>query len=252
MHTLESPLFRTPSIFVSFPQIIAAESTRHGGVSPAPYASLNLGIATADAPENIAENRSRFWKAISVDPAQVASSHQIHGSDVLTVTQPGHYSGYDALITRQKGIILAVTVADCTPILIFDARQEAVAAIHAGWRGTVQRIVAKTLDRMWLEFGTVPSNCHAYIGTCIDACSFEVGEEVAEQFSEDHRQSVPTTGKYLVDLKKANCNQLLSSGVKKSRIGISIHSTVIHNHDYFSYRHANGQTGRMLACIGIV
>ena len=252
-HTASTqPLHRIPEIFVSFPQIIAAESTRHGGVSPAPYASLNLGMSTADAPENVTENRSRFWKGLGIEPEQVATSHQIHGSDVLVVLQPGQYTGYDALITRQKGIVLAVTIADCTPILIYDAKNEAVSAIHAGWRGTVQHIVAKTLDRMRQEFGTSPADCYAYVGTCIDACSFEVGEEVAEQFPEAHRQSIPTAGKYLVDLKKANFDQLLSSGVKKDRIQISIYSTVLHNPDYFSYRHESGQTGRMLACIGIV
>jgi polyphenol oxidase len=246
------PMYHTPEIFIPFPHLLAAESTRHGGISPAPYASLNLGMSTGDTPENIAQNRARYWEALGVGPEQVATSHQIHGSEVLVVTQPGHNTGYDALTTRQKGIILAVTIADCTPILIFAPRQGAVAAIHAGWRGTVRGIVQKTLDTMQLEFGTAAADCYAYVGTCIDECSFEVGEEVAEQFSDTHRQFDSVTGKYLVNLKKANLDQLVSSGVKKSCIQVSIHSTVLHNHNYFSYRHEKGQTGRMLACIGIV
>lgn len=252
MRSPDPPLYRTPEIFGSFPQVVAAESTRHGGVSPAPYASLNLGTSTADTPDNVAENRSRLWMALGVNPDQVATAHQVHGSDVLTVSQPGRYDGYDALITAQPGILLAVTVADCTPILIFDPLHQAVAAIHAGWRGTVGRIIEKTLDAMRREFGTAPTDCFAYVGTCIDACSFEVGEEVAEQFSDPHKQSTQMAGKYLVDLKKANFDQLLSSGVEKTHVQISVYSTVLHNHSYFSYRHENGQTGRMLACIGIV
>ncbi|MPR35841.1 peptidoglycan editing factor PgeF [Salmonirosea aquatica] len=247
-----SPLYRSPDIFASFPELLAAESTRHGGVSPAPFASLNLGLSTADIPENVAENRSRFWRALGVNPHQVATSHQVHGSEILTVTQPGHYSGYDSLITRHKGILLAVTVADCTPVLIFDLRHEAVAAIHAGWRGTVQGIVTKTLEKMQLEFGTDPADCYAYVGTCIDECSFEVGLEVAEQFSDVHQRFDPATGKHLVDLKIANRDQLLGVGVRKDHIQISAYSTVLHNHTYFSYRHEKGQTGRMLVCIGIV
>lgn len=246
------PLYRTPEIFTSFTQVIAAESTRHGGVSPAPYASLNLGTSTADTPQNVAENRSRLWKALGVNPEQVATAHQVHGSDVLTVSQPGRYDGYDALITDRPGILLAVTIADCTPILLFDPQHQAVAAIHAGWRGTAGRIVNKTLDAMQQKFGTNPADCYAYVGTCIDECSFEVGAEVAEQFSDPHKQSAPTAGKYLVNLKKANFDQLLSSGVQKTHVQISVYSTVLHNPSYFSYRHENGQTGRMLACIGIV
>ena len=252
MNPIVSPLFRVPAIFSIFPELLAAESTRHGGVSEVPYASLNLGTSTADLPKYVAENRARFWQSLGVEAAQVATSHQVHGAEVLTVTQPGRYDGYDALITRQRGILLAVTVADCTPILIFDPVHHAVAAIHAGWRGTVQAIATKTLEKMRVEFGTDLADCYAYVGTCIDECSFEVGAEVAEQFSAAHQRFDSVTGKYLVDLKKANSEQLLAAGVNKNHIEISSFSTVLHNHSYFSYRHENGQTGRMLACIGMI
>ena len=252
MNPIVSPLFRVPAIFSIFPELLAAESTRHGGVSEVPYASLNLGTSTADLPKYVAENRARFWQSLGVEAAQVATSHQVHGAEVLTVTQPGRYDGYDTLITRQRGILLAVTVADCTPILIFDPVHHAVAAIHAGWRGTVQAIATKTLEKMRVEFGTDPPDCYVYVGTCIDECSFEVGAEVAEQFSAAHQRFDSVTGKYLVDLKKANSEQLLAAGVNKNHIEISSFSTVLHNHSYFSYRHENGQTGRMLACIGMI
>lgn len=250
MDTFESPLFRVPAIFSQFPDLLAAESTRHGGVSVGTYASLNLGNSTADAPEHVAENRARLWQALDIHPDQVATSHQVHGSEVLTVTQPGRFDSYDALITNQPGILLAVTIADCTPILIFDPVHKAIAAIHAGWRGTVQAIALKTLDAMNRKFGTNPADCYAYVGTCIDECSFEVGAEVGEQFSDAHRRFDSALGKYFVDLKKANSDQLLAAGVPQNRIQISAYSTVLHNHSYFSYRHESGQTGRMLACIG--
>ena len=252
MDPFETPLFRVPTIFSPFPELLTAESTRHGGISPAPYASLNLGTSTADAPEHVAENRARFWQSLGVEAAQVATSHQVHGAEVLTVATPGRYEGYDALITRQPGILLAVTIADGTPILLFDPVNKAVAAIHAGWRGTVQSIAVKTLDAMGREFGTDPADCYAYVGTCIDECSFEVGADVAEQFPGVHQRFDPDRGRYLVDLKKANSDQLLSKGIHKAHIQISAYSTVLHNHSYFSYRHENGQTGRMLACIGVL
>ena len=252
MDTFKPPLFRVPAIFSPFPELLTAESTRHGGISPAPYASLNLGTSTADASEHVAENRAIFWKSLGIEAAQVATSHQVHGSEVVTVTQPGHFEGYDALVTDRPGILLAVTIADCTPILIYDPVHHAVAAIHAGWRGTVQTIALKSLDAMRRDFGTDPADCYAYVGTCIDECSFEVGAEVGEQFPDAHRRFDSVLGKYFVDLKKANSDQLLSAGIHKNHIHISAYSTVLHNHSYFSYRHESGQTGRMLACIGIV
>lgn len=245
-------IFRIPAIFSETPGLIAAESTRHGGVSPAPFTSLNLSIHTKDTPENAAENRHRFWQALGVDEHQVATSYQIHGDQVITVTSPGNYEGYDALITRQTGITLAVTVADCTPILIYDPTQRAIAAIHAGWRGTVSGIVSKTVLKMQQEFDTDPADCLAYVGTCIDECSFEVGDEVAAHFAEAHKYFNQKTGKFYVDLKKANHNQLVDAGLADFNIQRSPYSTVLNNDDYFSHRLEEGTTGRMLACISMV
>ncbi len=245
-------LFRSPEIFGAFPGLVAAESTRHGGVSPAPYASLNLGGSTGDTPENVAENQRRFWKSIGVSSDQVVTSHQVHGTQVLHASVPGRNQGFDSLITDQPGLVLAVTVADCTPVLVFDPKRRAVAAIHAGWRGTVGEIVLKTIQRMQQEFGTDPSDCFAYVGTCIDKCSFEVGDEVAEHFSNFYKWFNSKAGKYYVDLKQANLAQLHGAGVSTERIQVSAYSTVLDNQDYFSHRLEKGLTGRMLACIGFV
>lgn len=249
--TLEKPLYRTPGIFSQFPDLIAAESTRHGGVSEGPYASLNLGGSTQDKPENVTENIKRFFNVLKVPLESVAKSHQVHGEAILNVTEPGRFEMFDALITNKPDIQLAVTVADCTPILIFDPVSKAVAAIHAGWRGTVQFIVQKTVFAMQKEFGTIPEHCYAYVGTCIDECSFEVGEEVAEHFDSSYKRADAVSGKYFVDLKLANRDQLINAGLKIEHIEVSPYSTVLNNSDYFSYRHENGITGRMLATIGM-
>ncbi len=246
-------LFRTPAIFGQFPNLIAAESTRHGGISPAPFASLNLGLSTADAPENVTENRRCFFAALGpgCDESWVASAHQVHGTEILHATEPGRFSGYDALITNQPGLLLAVTVADCVPILVYDAANQAVAAVHAGWRGTVGQIVGKTLRAMQTRFGTNLAHCQAYVGTCIDETSFEVGPEVARQFGADFKRRVSTGDKWFVDLKAANARQLTDFGMPAAQISISPYSTVLDNTDYFSHRHQHGQTGRMLAVIGL-
>ena len=244
-------MFYRPAIFDPFPWLVAAESDRHGGVSVAPYYSLNLGKNTDDDPAHVLENRRRFCTALGFRAGQLALSKQVHGDGVLVVHASGMAEGYDALVTRQPGILLAVSVADCTPILIFDQKNEAVAAIHAGWRGTAAGIVGKTLEVMAAQFGTVGADCRAYVGTCIDECSFEVGEEVASAFADDFNRFDAHKGKFFVNLKKANAAQLLAFGVPAAQIERSPYSTVLHNADYFSHRQEQGRTGRMLAAIGM-
>jgi len=234
-----------------FATLLAAESTRHGGVSPAPFASLNLGINTDDNPANVDQNRRLFFQHIGASSFGFASSHQIHGTDVLTVAEAGRFDGYDALITNRPGLLLGITVADCVPILILDPEHQAVAAIHAGWRGTVGGIVTKTLAAMQQQFGTSGTQCYAYVGTCIDETSFEVGEDVARQFAPVFVRTDPQNQKTCADLKAANLGLLTAFGIPGPHIDVSAYSTVLNNDDYFSYRAEGGQTGRMLAVIGI-
>ena len=252
MNTAIQPsLFRRPAIFSAFPGLTAAESTRHGGVSPAPYAALNLGLNTDDQPENVLENRRRFLSALNIPASQLATSHQVHGNRVLLARQPGHHEGYDALITDQKGIFVAVGTADCTPILVYDPVQEAVAAIHAGWKGTAERVAQAALLAMQNEFGSRTQDCYAYIGACIDQNNYEVDGNVARHFEAGHKREDRERGKWFVSLKEANKAQLLEMGLPEEQIEVSPYSTWTHNEDYFSHRKENGATGRMLSVIGL-
>jgi YfiH family protein len=244
------PLSRSPKIFANYLHVTAAESTRHGGVSDAPYHSLNLGGSTGDKPEKVIENNHRFFDALGIPYANVAKSHQVHGAAILNVEHAGRFEGYDALITNKPNVQLAVTIADCTPVLIYDPISKVAAAIHAGWRGTVLQIVSETVLQMNQSFGSAPANCLAYIGTCIDECSFEVGEEVAGNFGSAHKRWDAEKQKFFIDLKLANKDQLLEAGLSAENIEVSTFSTVLNNEDYFSYRFENGLTGRMLATIG--
>lgn len=246
-----APSFRTPTLFLDQPQLIAAESTRHQGVSQSPYATNNLGINTDDQPDHVAENRRRWLGQWGHSEASLASSYQVHGTEVLVATEAIRTTGYDALVTNVPGLLVGVTVADCTPILVYDRRNQAVAAIHAGWRGTVGGIVTNALQTMQRAYGTQPTDCLAYVGTCIDAANFEVGPEVAAQFAEHRKRLDPTTVKALVDLKQANADQLRLFGLTDAQIEVSPYSTIIHNTDYFSHRLERGLTGRMLAVIGV-
>lgn len=239
-----------PGIFTSFPQLIAAESTRHGGVSQGAYASLNVGLSTEDDPAAIHANRQLFFQSLGVSADQIASAYQVHGDKVLKVEVPGRYEGYDALISDVPNVFLTVTIADCTPILIADPQTQAVAAIHAGWRGTAAEIVTKTLAYLHQAYQVNVENCYAYIGTCIDECSFEVDADVSDHFVSAYKRWDEERQKYFVDLKAANRAQLLNAGVPAQNIEVSPYSTVLHNSDFFSHRKEKGITGRMLNLIG--
>jgi polyphenol oxidase len=240
-----------PKLFRAFPDVVAAESTRHGGVSLAPYRSLNLGKKTDDDPKAVAENHRRFAAVLGFAPEQLAWSFQVHGDAIWQAETPGGVEGYDALITNQPNVVLAVSTADCTPILIWDKRNRAVAAIHAGWRGTVAQLVAKTLHQMAQRYGTAGTDCYAYVGTCISFDHFEVGDEVAAQFAPELKVRDAQRGKYRVDLKQANALQLLDFGVPAQQIEVSPYCTIGNQEDFFSHRASGGITGRMLSVIGV-
>ncbi|MEM9917381.1 MAG: peptidoglycan editing factor PgeF [Bacteroidota bacterium] len=250
-HTTSKNLKIVPAIFKNQRNIKAGQSTRLGGISPHPYASLNLGLHTDDDISNVRENRRRFFASFGLTELAVACSHQVHGTAARIVRQPGRYEGFDALVTTEPYIFLTVTVADCTPILLYDPVQRAVGAVHAGWKGTKGEIVRKTLQKMRAEFGTQAADCLAYIGPCIDECSFEVDADVADHFPSAFKRWDEEKKKFFVDLKKANKDQLVRAGLPNAQIEVSPYSTVLENEQFFSHRKENGQTGRMLCGIGL-
>lgn len=244
--------FYQPSWAEQFaPQLTIAESTRLGGVGRAPYFSLNLGLYTNDDPVIVERNRKLFCKALGWDSTNLAGAHQVHGKQVLRVHRAGQWNGYDALITNKPNVLLSVTIADCTPVLIFDPKQNAVGAAHAGWRGTTADIGGNLLRHMRDAYGTKAEDCWAFVGTCIGSDDFEVDSDVADHFSAEFSIWDEQRGKYLVDLKKANVAALTKMGMLADKIEIAPFSTVTHNDRYFSHRAEGGITGRMLAVIGL-
>ena len=235
-----------PAIFQSIPGLVAGVSTRHGGLSESPYSSLNLGIHTDDSPEIIEKNLALFCEDIGVSPSDLARSYQVHGDKIWVTGRPGYQSGFDAMVSVQPGVFAGVSIADCTPILLVDPLTKVCAAIHAGWKGTVARIVEKTAKRMIENRGSNPANILAYIGPCIGLANFEVGDEVAAQFASEYKTRV--NNKWHVDLKAANAAQLEKLGI--IQIEIDPACTVENNVDYFSHRKEKGFTGRMIALIG--
>lgn len=247
-----SPEYIVPNCFRAFNQLIALQSTRTGGVSQGTYSSLNLGINTGDSEEKVKKNTLRLCEAAGINSEKMVSSVQVHGTEILTADKPGRYHGYDAFMTDKKDLFLCIFTADCYPVLIYDPRHQASAAIHAGWKGSSDRIVMKTLDAMQKNFNSTPEECFAYIGTGISAEFYEIGLEVAKEFPQDNlRRSPLSDDKYMLDLSLANYQQLLASGIPASNIERSQCCSFGDSDKFFSYRRDNGKTGRMVSLIGV-
>lgn len=241
-----------PQIFKN-EHVIAAQSTRLGGTSFPPFDSMNLGLSVNDTQENVMENRRLFFETLGIKLDQIVISKQVHGNDVLIVNKPLITAeGYDAQITNVSNVFLVISIADCTPVLIYDTKNRAVAAIHAGWRGTKDKIVMNTLVKMQEHYHTSGADCKAYIGACIGYNHFEVEEDVAQYFDTAFKKFNPLKQKYLVDLKAANKQQLLDFGIKPENIEISTYCTVENNDLFFSHRKERGKTGRMMVVMGLI
>lgn len=235
-------------------------STRTGGVSAFPKDSLNLAGYDDDSAENIAENRRRFLNALGTDH-KIASCWQVH-SDLIRVVrdtedaEDGDYK-MDAVVSNAKGVLAGVKTADCVPILIGDPKTGAYAAVHAGWRGTVQSIVIKAIEKMKELYGSDPAGFVAAIGPAAGCRSYEIGEDVIDAFAENFPHSShlfnPTReGHALVDLHQANFEQLVAAGLNPSNISVAPFCTMERTDLFFSYRveSKKGKTGRLMAVVG--
>lgn len=239
-----------PTIFKSH-HIIAAQSTRLNHLLQQSGKQAVNEFSNQEDLFDRNQTRDEFLNQLGISMTQLAYSHQVHDNKVLVADKPQGAEGYDAIITNKPNVYACVTIADCTPVLIYDTKNKAVAAIHAGWRGTVSKIVSETLKAMQTNYGTKGEDCLAYIGACIGKNNFEVGDEVAVHFSDDEKIFNSERKKYYVDLKLANKKQLMAFGIKESNIEISQACTVSDNDTFYSYRLEKGKTGRMLALIGM-
>jgi len=259
-------------------------STRPGGASLLEGKSaLNLGFTEWDQGERVTANRQKFAAAVGARAMELVALRQFH-SDVIYVAASATGSeapNADALITNTAGLLLGVQTADCVPILLADTRRRVVAAVHAGWRGTLARIVQKTLGRMRMEFGTRARDVVAAIGPAIGGGCYEVGPEVAQAFATQfppaaewfdgpfeqlaHGEEplwlpwltmmppghVPPPPRVQLDLRAANRWQLTDAGVPEKQIDVSDLCTACRTDLLFSYRREGAKTGRMMAVIAL-
>jgi YfiH family protein len=238
-----------------------AFSTRIGGISLAPFDSLNLGNPSGcerqDDDARIQENYRRLQSAIGHRDTNRCWVHQVHGAEVLDAGSPSFQNGLkaDALVTNQPGRVLAVRVADCVPILIADDTGRTVTAVHAGWRGVVAQIIPAAIRKMCdLTPSLEPHRLIAAIGPCIGFDAFEVGSDVLAEFRRVFGSDAPVSpdddsGKGHVDLAAACRMQLLDAGLDEHRIDTTDRCTYRDAGEFFSHRRDNGVTGRMAAII---
>jgi YfiH family protein len=237
-------------------------STRIGGVSSFPDNSLNLAGFDDDTAENIFENRRRFLALFDGD-LQLALAWQVHGDVIRTVANAEDVGDSelraDAVMSNMRGVLAAVKTADCVPVLIGDPKSGAFVAVHAGWRGTVQSIVKKTVAALSETYGAETSNMIAAIGPAACGTSYEVGGEVIDDFRNtfggvSKKYFTPTRdGHALVDLHAANRDQLTEAGVAHENVFTAPFCTMERSDLFFSYRREKqdfGKTGRLLSVIG--
>jgi YfiH family protein len=242
-------------------------STRIGGVSEMPANALSLAGFNEDAAENILENRRRFLKLFPGE-WELAGCWQVHGADVRVVqtaeeakpaeNQLGETIFCDVIVSNAEGVLAAVKTADCVPILLGDPVSGAFAAVHAGWRGTLAGAVVVGVERLAKEYDAKPENLRIAIGASAGPCCYEVGSEVIEaftkQFADGEKLFTETRpGHAMVDLLKANRDQLTSAGVLPERIHTAPICTMCRTDLFFSYRKEkslHGKVGRLMAVVG--
>ena len=233
-------------------------SSRSGGVSNGDTGELNLSFRVEDKPENVKENRRKLAQALQVRPELLFFPAQTHSCNIKLVkaeTKQEDLEDTDALITDTPGICIAVMSADCVPILLYDTKNRVGAAIHAGWRGTVSKIAAKTIVMMQEKFSTMPENILAGIGPSICREAYEVGEDVIAEVENSYSStgdilfSSLIPGKAYLDLWNANKLQLIDSGIPENSVEVSEICTFKNSDLFFSARKSKNKTGRFAAGI---
>lgn len=235
-------------------------TTRGGGVSTGVCGSLNLSFSRGDAPQAVEENFRRVAEAFGVTPAQIVCSMQTHTTNVRRVgrddagagvVSPLPWSDVDGLITDEPGILLATFYADCVPLYFVDPVHRAIGLSHSGWRGTAARMGTLTVRAMKDAFGTRPEELLCAIGPSICQDCYEVGGDVAEQFSDGFSQAdgallrVGGDGAFHLNLWEANRQVLLSAGVRGDRIQTTDICTCCNPDNLFSHRYTKGRRGNL-------
>jgi hypothetical protein len=238
--------------------LVHAVFTRQGGLSPDPWNSLNVGSTVGDEQERVLENRFRSFRALGRDPYSIFDVWQVHSADVVIADAP-HFSRppefkADAILTDKPEVTLFMRFADCVPILLHDPQKNVIGVVHAGWQGTVKKILRETIRAMQAAYGSKPADVLAAIGPSIGPDHYEIGPDVIARvrasFNGDAQALLPThEGHVHFDLWAANRLTLEQAGV--GQVQVAGLCTACHLDDWYSHRAEKGRTGRFGALIGL-
>jgi len=232
--------------------------TRHGGVSPDPWKSLNFGSLVGDAPDKILENHRRAFRALDCNLDTKYDVWQVHSADVVIAEAPRpiniEHKKADAILTNRHNITLFMRFADCVPIFLYDDHHKVIGVVHAGWQGTIKKACQKAIETMQQVYNSNPAEILAAIGPSIGPNMYEVGDEVITQFEAVFQEDISA-----VVLRKAErnylnlwvANQLLLRACGVSDIEVAQICTAESNFDWYSHRKENGKTGRFGALISL-
>jgi len=226
-------------------RVPAVVTTRKGGFGRGPFESLNLSTKVNDDSQVVERNRTLLARTLGLDEQQRASPSQVHGSIVLRALSPGNYSEADGLVTDSSKIWLSVNVADCVPVIVFDAELTAVGLAHAGRNGTVLGITANLINVFKSTFGIAPSDLFVALGPSIGPCCYELDRRTASELP--CGCLVERDGRMFFDLWKANTLQAVGSGVAERNILQPPACTSCKSELFFSHRAHRGVTGRQAA-----
>jgi YfiH family protein len=251
--------FYSFDLFAPWPELTVGAFGRGGGVSPAPYDSLNISLAVPDDPQRVVANRERMAHSVGWEPGRIVSARQVHGTHVAVATREmaggSELPGTDALVTDEPGLLLMLKFADCVPVVMWDPVRRVVALVHAGWRGTVAGAPAATLEFMMSRYGSQPGDVLAGIGPSIGPCCYQVGREVATQaeqvFAGAGVVSAGPDGTPHFDLWAANAETLMRAGVSEEKIAVGGICTRCRNDLFFSHRASGSPSGRFAVVAGI-
>jgi len=241
-------LILKPFIFKKFSEIIFGLSTKIGAERKAPY-YFNLSFSVGDKQEIVEENRNFFFNTLGLNKENVAYQKQVHGDTISHVSKGGFLGESDAMITDKPGLGLAISIADCVPVFIYDYKNKLIAGVHSGWRGSSKNILHKTLIKLNTEFNSSPENLVAYLGPSIKQNNYEVGKEVADLF--DGKYVKHQNGKLFLDVAGFNYDVLIQFGVKKENVQQSGLCTFAMDNLLHSYRRDGEKSGRSFGVIAI-
>ncbi|MFC5450172.1 peptidoglycan editing factor PgeF [Paenibacillus aestuarii] len=264
-------LFTIKKWMDEYPGLTAGFTSRLGGVSRAPYSSLNCGLHVNDLPEDVVRNRERLADALGQPFEAFTYAEQVHSHEIIVVGEQDKGKGRlsresaiqakDGFITNEKGIMLCAQFADCVPLYFYDPVEGVIGLAHAGWKGTVLKISMATISSMTHTFGSRPEHIRAAIGPSIGVCCYEVDETVASRVREVLNEmpelevegvlNAKGDGKYMLNLQELNRILIRQAGILSSHIEVTQLCTSCRTDKFFSHRKEGGSTGRMVAWIGL-